>query len=111
MKLFQPPQLFENFVHSNPWLVDWMKRVSSRFGSNLLPTGITVAASPFVVQNTTDWDQSIIVQGGTVSKIEYSRDTSTYYDVGVIAGMFWLSPLDYLRVTYTVAPTMTTITR
>lgn len=90
---------------------NWFKKITSRLGSGLLPQGVTVGASPFTLQNTTEWDQSIIVQGGTVSKIEYSRDNATYYDTGVTAGMFWVSPTDYLKVTYTVAPTMTAITR
>ena len=111
MALFQEPVLTEEFIKENPRFLDWCKRVSSRFASNLAPAGVTVGASPFSVQNGTSWDQDIIVQGGTVSKIEYSRDASTYYDVGVVAGMFRLSPGDYLRVTYSSAPTMTTITR
>ena len=75
------------------------------------PSTITVTGSPFSYQNTTTFRADVIVQGGTVSKVEFSRDGSTWYDVGVTAGMFGLSPSDRLRVTYTGAPTMTLIPR
>jgi hypothetical protein len=75
------------------------------------PSTITVTGSPFSYQNTTTFPASVTVQGGTVSKVEFSRDGTTWYDVGTVAGMFSLSPSDRLRVTYTVAPTMTLIPR
>ena len=75
------------------------------------PSGVTVTASPFAYHNTATGDIDVIVKGGTVSKVEFSRDGATYYDVGTVAGMFHLSPSDYLKVTYTVAPTMTKVTR
>lgn len=75
------------------------------------PSTITVTGSPFTYQNTTTFPTDVIVQGGTVSKVEFSRDGTTWYDTGVVAGMFGLSPSDRLRVTYTVAPTMTLIPR
>ena len=82
------------------------------FGARLaMPTNPTVTASPYVYTNNTGNDQSEIVQGGTVSKIEYSRNGGAYIDVGSIAGMFQLSPLDSLRVTYTVSPTITVVVR
>lgn len=76
-----------------------------------LPSVITPSGSPYLYQNTFDGDVDVIVKGGTVTLIEYTRDNSTFYDVGVIAGMFSLSTRDRLRVTYSVAPTMTLITR
>ena len=115
MPLFDQPPYHQSVEDEdgkiNEWWLNWFKKVASRFASNQSPVGVTVGASPFVLQNTTQWDEDIIVQGGTVSKVEYSRDGTTYYDVGVVAGMFRLSPSDFLRVTYTVAPTMTTIIR
>lgn len=71
---------------------------------------VTVGTSPFAFQNTRSGDADITVQGGTVSKIELGRG-STYVDVGSTAGMYRLSPDDYLRVTYSVAPTMRAIPR
>ncbi len=75
------------------------------------PVAPTVTASPFVYTNNTVNDQSEIVSGGTVSLIEFSRNGGAYTNVGTTAGMFALSPLDSLRVTYTVAPTITVVVR
>jgi len=72
-------------------------------------SSITVGASPFVYQNTDFYPEDIIISGGAVSKIEWSRDGSTYYDLGITAGKVRLEVGEYLRVTYTTAPTMTKI--
>lgn len=68
--------------------------------------GITPTGSPFTYQNTSNYDAFVIVKGGTVSLIEFTRNNVAFFDVGVIAGMFYLGPSDRIRVTYTVAPTM-----
>ena len=82
--------------------------VPTRF---ILPSGITPGASPYTYQNTLGYPADVIVNGGTVSAIAFSRDNATFYTAGTIGGIFPLSPYDYLRVTYTVAPTMTLIPR
>lgn len=81
---------------------------------NLSTTGaaaqaISVGASAFTYQNQSGVPENVLVSGGTVTTIEYSRDGSTFFVVGLLAGQFRLSPLDKLRVTYAVAPTMTRI--
>lgn len=73
-----------------------------------LPETLTVGASPYtydlVVAGT------VVVQGGTVTKVEFSRDGgATLVDCGAIAGMFPALAADQIVVTYTVAPTMTFI--
>ena len=80
-------------------------------GRIILPSGITVGASPFTYQNTNTYPADVIVSGGTVSAIAFSRDNATFYTTGLTSGMFALSPYDFLRVTYTVAPTMTLVPR
>jgi hypothetical protein len=50
---------------------------------------------------------SLIVQGGTVSSIEFSRNGVDFYDVGAVAGMFSVCQSDVLRITYSSAPTVT----
>jgi len=70
---------------------------------------ITVGASPFVYQNTDPYPEDIIISGGTVSSIAWSRDGSTYYNLGLTSGRFHLEPGEYLQVTYTAAPTMTKV--
>lgn len=80
-------------------------------GRFLLPSSVTPGASPYTYQNTSGRPGDIIVSGGTVSAIAFSRDNATFYGVGAVSGVFPLSAYDFLRVTYTVAPTMTFIPR
>jgi hypothetical protein len=70
-------------------------------------SNIAVGASAFVYQNTGLNPENVLVSGGTVTTIELSRDGSTFFVVGIIAGQFHLAQGDKLRVTYAVAPTMT----
>jgi hypothetical protein len=82
--------------------------VPTRF---ILPFNIAPGASPYTYQNSREYPADVVVNGGTVSAIAFSRDNATFYTIGTTSGMFALSPYDYLRVTYTVAPTMTLIPR
>lgn len=70
-----------------------------------LETPVTLTGSPFTY--TAPRRGSLIVSGGTVSQIRFSRDGTTFYNVGATAGMFALSAADRLEVTYSVAPTLT----
>lgn len=49
----------------------------------------------------------LIVAGGTVSAIEFSRDGITFYTIGITNGIVPVCSSDRVRVTYSVAPTMT----
>jgi hypothetical protein len=80
-------------------------------GRFLLPTGVTPGASPYIYQNTSGRPGDMLVSGGMVTAIAFSRDNATFYSVGIVSGVFPLSAYDFLRVTYTVAPTMTFIPR
>jgi hypothetical protein len=80
-------------------------------GRVILPFAITVGASPYTFQNTNTYPADVVVSGGTVSAVAFSRDNVTFYAVGQINGMFALSSYDFLRVTYTLAPTMTLVPR
>lgn len=79
-------------------------------GASIAPSAITVTASPFTYQNASGYAADVIISGGTVSLVEFGR-SGAFSNVGTIAGMFGLSPFDSIRVTYTVAPTMTLVTR
>lgn len=68
-------------------------------------SAIAVTASPFVYNNLDGYPEAITVQGGAVTKIEYSTG-GAYFDTGVTQGVFRLDNSDFMRVTYTVAPTM-----
>ena len=83
-------------------------QVSARF---ILPVAITPGASPYTYQNTNTYPADVIVSGGTVTAVAFSRDNVTFYTVGQTNGVFALSPYDFLRVTYTLAPTMTLVPR
>jgi hypothetical protein len=75
----------------------------------LPPVGVTVGTSPWVYQATQGYRETLIVSGGTVSLIEFSRDGATWFGLGETAGMFVLDPGDRLRITHTAAPTVTRI--
>jgi hypothetical protein len=66
---------------------------------------VTPGASPYTYSAAVRG--SLIVTGGTVSAIEFSRDGVTFYSVGQTSGMFLLNAADRLRITYTVIPTVT----
>lgn len=77
----------------------------------VLPRAITVTASPFTYINQTGGDVDVLVSGGGISLLEFSRDGTTFYSTGSFYGMFSLSPYDRLRATYVSAPTMTLVPR
>jgi hypothetical protein len=66
---------------------------------------LTVGASPFIYQAIIRGQ--VIITGGTVSAIAFSRDGITYYNTGQTAGTFQMDAKDYLRITHTGAPTAT----
>jgi hypothetical protein len=66
---------------------------------------VTPTASPFVF--TAPRRGFLIVQGGTVSFVSYSRDQVTFHNTGVVAGAIPASKGDLVSVTYSVAPTLT----
>jgi len=80
-----------------------------KFSGFMTPTAITVGASPFVYQNQDFIEEDIIISGGSVSNIAWSRDGTTYYNLGLTAGKIRLEPGEYLQITYTTAPTMTKV--
>ena len=63
---------------------------------------VTLGVSPATYSATRKG--SVIVSGGTVSLIEFTRNGTDYYDVGATSGMFTVNASDVLRITYAVAP-------
>lgn len=80
-------------------------------GFNLLPANQIPGASPYTYTNANAYVEDILVAVGTVTLIEFSRDGATWYATGIIAGLARLSPGDRLKVTYTLAPTITRVPR
>lgn len=88
-----------------PQVMRWRQGVAS----SIAPSNIPVGASPFTYQNTLPGPASVMISGGTVTTISFSRDNVTYFLVGLLGGMFHLSPGDFLKVAYVLASTMTLI--
>ena len=76
---------------------------------NGIPPGaeskVVVTASPFGF--IAPRGGFLIVQGGTVSSVSFSRDGITPHATGQTAGMFPLSKGDTLTVTYSSVPNLT----
>lgn len=69
-------------------------------------TIITIDPSPFFYKNATATRIMVLLNGGTVSLIEFSRDGVIFDSIGsLLSGDFMLNPGDGLRITYTIAPT------
>lgn len=68
-------------------------------------TAISVTASPFSF--TAPVKGFVIVSGGTVSAIMFSRSAGVFYLTGQTSGTFTLAQNDVLKVTYSGKPTMT----
>lgn len=66
---------------------------------------VTAGASPFVF--TTPAQGTLLVSGGPVTLIEYSKDALTWYPTGVTQGQIQMVPNDHVRITYMNAPTLT----
>lgn len=90
-------------ITSKDWFFFWSGLFRGLAPAAEVP--VTVGASPF--SYSAPVKGSVIVNGGTVSAIAFSRDGTTFYTTGQTAGMFTLNAQDRLRVTYTVLPTMT----
>lgn len=67
-------------------------------------TTVTLTASPF--SYAAPAKGFVVISGGTVSAIMFSRTMGTFYLTGQTAGMFPLSQNDVLKITYTVKPSM-----
>lgn len=65
---------------------------------------ITVAGSPF--SYTAPSKGFVILSGGTVSAIMFSRTPGTFYLTGQTAGSFPVAQNDVLKVTYSAKPSM-----
>jgi len=70
-----------------------------------VPATVTVGASPFVF--TTPAQGTLLVSGGPVTLIEYSKDGATWYPTGVTQGQIQMVPNDHVRITYMNAPALT----
>lgn len=109
------PQQFNNLPNYPVPLVEQRGNTSSawyRFFSGLF-TGLAPAAEVPTVPGVSPWTYVapvrgfLIVSGGTVSLVQFSRDGVNFYSYGVVAGPMPLNGADLIRITYTVPPTLT----
>lgn len=92
----------------------WMQQCLFFLGRNPTTTvaNQAVGASPYTYQNTGDFDITALVTGGTVSAVAFSRDGVSFFTVSTATNAsVTLNPGDYIRLTYTVLPTLTLIPR
>lgn len=82
----------------------WYRFISLLFAKPGTPEAVTVGASPF--DATFGRDGFIIINGGTVSLVEYVRGSSSP-SFGTTAGQFVVKRTDTIRITHTVAPVVT----
>jgi hypothetical protein len=67
-------------------------------------SAVTPGASPYTY--TAPRKGFLIVNGGTVSQISYSR-SGTFHVTGQISGMVNMNQYDQVQITYSAAPTLT----
>lgn len=90
-------------VTSRNWYFFWDALWRGLAPGEVLP--LTLTGSPFTYSPSIKG--SVIISGGTVSLVRFSRDGTTFYNVGATAGMFFLNAADRIEVTYSSAPVMT----
>jgi hypothetical protein len=67
-------------------------------------SAVALTSSPFIY--TAPRKGFLIVTGGTVSTIAFSR-SGTFYSVGQTSGMINVNQGDQVKITYSAAPTLT----
>jgi len=75
------------------------------------PNTLTVGLSPYTYINDTGAPVDVMISGGGISKLQFTRNGSSFYSTGSFYGMFTLSPWDAVKVTYVAAPTMVVVPR
>lgn len=111
---FDSAPLQTNLSIDDPRWRKWFLDVWSLLNAVRLPapSAVTVGGSPSTYQFNNGGTASILINGGTVSLIEWSRDGTTFYKVGTATdSMYTVSSGDYIRVTYTVIPTVKVVLR
>lgn len=81
----------------------WFRFFSLLFAKPPAAESVTVGPNPF--EATFGRDGTLVINGGTVSLIEYVRDVSPA--LGVTGGQFVIRNGDSIRITFTVEPTVT----
>lgn len=115
MKLPDDPKLPFNVPDLRLGVTTWMRRAAVAVNGLLDKTDtpvdpaspVTVGPSPFAFAHAV-YDGLLVVSGGTVSAIDYSRQ-GAFTSLGITSGLIPVKAGDSVRITYTVAPTVTFI--
>lgn len=99
--------LLDNGAVASGWFRLWQGLWSGTPTQNL--SAVTPGASPFTYRAPAGG--SLIVQGGTVSQVQFSRDGTAFFTTGQTQGMFPVSQGDALAITYSAAPTLNFVPR
>lgn len=67
---------------------------------------VSVTGSPFVYQNTRAHREEVVISGGTLAQVEFSRDGASFDVLGATPNHCILNPYDRIRVNYLLAPTI-----
>lgn len=70
-------------------------------------SSITVTGSPFTYTNASNGMQMLLITGGVVTTISYSRAGGAFTLIGLLAGQVLVSPGDAVRLVYVTAPVIT----
>jgi hypothetical protein len=63
------------------------------------PANQEAGASPYTYTNSNAYVEDVMVAGGTVTAIDFSRNGSTWYATGLIINTVTLSPGDKIKIT------------
>lgn len=89
------------------WFRLWQGLFSGAPTANL--SVVTVGTTPFTY--AAPLGGTVIVNGGTVSQVKFSRDGASFYVTGQTQGCFPVSQGDQLVISYSVPPTVTFVPR
>jgi hypothetical protein len=89
------------------WYSFWVGLLSGQ--PTGLPSPVTAGQSPYTYKATQGG--TLIIQGGAVSMVSFSRDGVTNFNAGQTQGLFPLSQGDLLIITYSGAPNLTFVPR
>lgn len=70
-----------------------------------LVTTPAVGVSPATLTNSTGYRVLVVITGGTLTDVSFTRDNATFYSAGT-SRVLMLSLTDSVRITYAAAPTV-----
>lgn len=95
-------QLSPGNHNDSTWYRYFQQNESGTPPSGELP--VTLMASPF--SYTAQLKGFVIVSGGTVANIMFSRTAGTFYLTGQTSGVFPMAQNDVIKVTYSAKPSL-----